>query len=120
MTAPITDEAWQKIIDGLEGVTPGPWAAKETPDYCEVRAHGNSIALVQGSYETGPHIARLSPDTILAIDARMKALEAENKRLRDALEFYANPEVYKPHPHGLAFDRPDKSYAARAALEASQ
>ena len=51
---------------------------------------------------------------------QIKALEAENKRLRDALEFYANPEVYKPHPHGPAFDRPDKSYAARAALEASR
>ena len=30
--------------------------------------------------------------------------------------FYANPEIYKPHPHGLGFDRRDQSYKARALL----
>ena len=43
-------------------------------------------------------------------------LRTENARLREALQFYANPEVYKPHPHGLAFDRRDLSYRAHAAL----
>lgn len=33
-----------------------------------------------------------------------------------ALEFYANPEIYRPHPHGPAFDRRDLSFHARDAL----
>ncbi len=45
-------------------------------------------------------------------------LRAENERLRAALSFYANPEVYKPHPHGAAFDRRDLSYHAIAAIRA--
>jgi len=40
----------------------------------------------------------------------------EVERLRKALAFYANPEIYKPHPHGPAFDRRDLSDVARAAL----
>ncbi len=44
------------------------------------------------------------------------ALRAENERLRAALQWYADPERYKPHPHGLAFERRDISYVARAAL----
>jgi hypothetical protein len=39
--------------------------------------------------------------------------------LREALAFYANPEIYKAHPHGLAFDDRDLSYVARQALEAA-
>jgi len=46
----------------------------------------------------------------------IRALVAENERLREALEFYANPEIYKPDPHGPAFDRRDVSFHARAAL----
>lgn len=34
----------------------------------------------------------------------------------ETIKFYANPEVYKPHPHGIAFDRRDLSYGARALL----
>lgn len=40
------------------------------------------------------------------------------RQLEEALRFYANPEVYKPHPHGPAFDRRDISETARRALEA--
>ena len=42
--------------------------------------------------------------------------QAEIERLRKALEFYANPEIYKPHPHGPAFDRRDLSFHALSAL----
>lgn len=52
--------------------------------------------------------------------ARAHAAEARVAVLEKALEFYANPEIYKPHPHGAAFDRRDKSYIARAALAAEQ
>jgi len=46
--------------------------------------------------------------------------EARIAVLERALEFYANPEIYKPHPHGPAFDRRDESYIARTALAAEQ
>jgi hypothetical protein len=52
----------------------------------------------------------------LVASVAIRALIAERDRLRKSLEFYANPEIYKPHPHGPAFDRRDLSYHARAAL----
>jgi hypothetical protein len=44
------------------------------------------------------------------------AQAAEIARLREALSFYAKPEVYRPSPHGLAFDDRDLSFCARNAL----
>ena len=106
MTAPITAEAWQQIVDGLEGVTPGPWAweshgrddtfgvgllldENDQPQSGEqptgLMFVAESVAAEVTNASDAAHIARLSPDTILAIDARMKALEAENKRLKAAL-----------------------------------
>lgn len=56
-----------------------------------------------------------------SILARAEAAEAEVKRLREALEFYANPEIYKPHPHGSAFDkRHTLCFVAEAALAAQE
>lgn len=43
-------------------------------------------------------------------------LTATLKEVVEVLEFYANPEIYKPHPHGLAFERRDKSDMARSLL----
>ena len=37
--------------------------------------------------------------------------------LRKTLEFYANPDIYKPHPHGPAFDKRDLSFLAINTLE---
>ena len=135
MTAPITDEAWQQIVDGLEGVTPGPWKTHLVDDTTIVSRH-NTVATTCDSSETerddgynieyermerdAAHIARLSPPTILAIDARMKALEAEVGRLRLALigiEEYWNREP----SDGAMLDALDVIiYRARAALEASK
>jgi hypothetical protein len=50
-------------------------------------------------------------DTVL-----VDVLRADNARLRRALAFYADAGVYKPHPHGPAFDRRDLSFCAKAAL----
>lgn len=61
-------------------------------------------------------IAALEPQDAPAVAEELVALRAENARLREALTFYANPEVYRPHPHGPAFDRRDVSYVATAAL----
>lgn len=51
-----------------------------------------------------------------ALQVRTDAAEYRENKLREALQFYANPEIYKPHPHGLAFDQRDLSYHARTAL----
>ena len=40
------------------------------------------------------------------------------EKLADALRFYANPDIYKAHPHGSAFERRDLSYTAREAIAA--
>lgn len=48
--------------------------------------------------------------------SRLSVLEAEKEWLTKALDFYANPEIYRPHPHGPAFDDCDLSFVARAAL----
>ncbi|MGB5948651.1 MAG: hypothetical protein WBG82_04965 [Parvibaculum sp.] len=49
----------------------------------------------------------------------IEALETQLATARKALEWYANPEIYKQHPHGSAFDNRDVSYVARTALETS-
>lgn len=51
--------------------------------------------------------------------SRAEAAESEVKRLRLALGFYANPEIYKPHPHGPAFDRRDLSDHAKSVLSST-
>lgn len=61
-----------------------------------------------------------SPETVEVSVAREVSDTSEVDRLREALMFYANPEIYKPHPHGPAFDRRDLSFHARAALAASE
>lgn len=51
---------------------------------------------------------------------RIAELELEIARLREALNWYDNPNVYRPNPHGPAFDRRDLSFVARAALQDTQ
>jgi len=58
---------------------------------------------------------QIEPKYLDALFARIKQDAETIKRMDDALAFYANPEIYKPHPHGPAFDRRDLSYAAKAA-----
>lgn len=57
-----------------------------------------------------------SPDAMREIAAYVRDLEERLATSTQALEFYANPEIYKPHPHGLAFDQRDVSFCARTAL----
>lgn len=44
------------------------------------------------------------------------ALLRQRDEYAKALEFYANPDIYKPHPHGLAFDCRDLSFIAATTL----
>lgn len=63
--------------------------------------------------------ARAAAELEAAVANLMRAIERQNASVRElesALEFYANPAVYAPHPHGPAFDRRDISYRAKNAL----
>ena len=59
-----------------------------------------------------------------ATDGGVSTIAAWNRRATDpavpelleALEWYANPEIYKAHQHGLAFDDRDLSFHAKAIL----
>ena len=67
-------------------------------------------------------IARLSASLVAevteseALRAQLTEARVGEDELREALAQYANPDLYRSHPHGLAFDRRDKSYIAIAAL----
>lgn len=45
-----------------------------------------------------------------------RATDPAVAELLEALEWYANPEIYKAHQHGLAFDDRDLSFHAKAIL----
>jgi len=67
---------------------------------------------------TCPHIVTGTEGTSYCdlAESAVRERDEEIDRLRDALHYYANPEIYQPHPNGAAFDRRDLSYVARAAL----
>ena len=51
-----------------------------------------------------------------ALADQLTEARAGEDELAEALTKYANPDLYRAHPHGLAFDSRDKSYIAIAAL----
>lgn len=60
--------------------------------------------------------ARLFRPRAERAEAQLTEARAGEDELREALAQYANPDLYRSHPHGLAFDRRDKSYIAIAAI----
>ena len=84
----ITDDELKAILDGCEGVTPGPWSAHEkgihpNPYVCGPPTpyeYGEAefvIAYLVGSSSTSAHtahIARLDPDTVRAIVSELSTL----------------------------------------------
>lgn len=63
--------------------------------------------------------ARAASELEAAVANLIRVIDTQNasvRELENALEFYANPAVYAPHPHGLGFDRRDISYRAKNAL----
>jgi len=83
-------------------------------------AKGLEIAACGMTLEASEKLAVPTPvqcaDAMLNAADIMADLARDVIALREALAFYANPEIYKPHPHGPAFDRRDRSYHAIAAL----
>jgi len=134
------DKLVAELRTGLAGVSPGPWFRSgvrfrmgggewhSIARYDDLKKTDVGVAIVGFDPRTGEGmadanwIARCSPDNIASIlDDRdlLAAVVAEARRadvLIAALEFYANPAVYAPHPHGPAFDRRDISFKAKNAL----
>lgn len=48
----------------------------------------------------------------------LTSLQSRIAALVEAMEWYADPERYRSHPNGIAFERRDISYVAVAALAA--
>lgn len=130
MTDPLEAQALE-LIGLAEKATAGPWQmngargklihARGTIVYHDVGPDGDSVAGVWFDEQSGlgfhdakfiAHARNHAP----AIARAYLEARAEIERLRKALEFYSNPEIYKPHPHGIGFDRRDLSFHARAAL----
>lgn len=142
----LTKEQFADLPALVAEATPGPWKVCETSIHgrkyggCWVEGpdeeddngnlHGALIPL-SGSHGSKSYTTRLvdrqdhdhndANARLIALAPSLAATvieqQAEIDRLRKALEWYANPAIYAPHPHGPAFDRRDVSYVALAALE---
>ena len=96
-----------------------------------IEAQARDLAGTQAIYRERDRAANEALFKLEASEARVRELERKNSdqraiidaekaradRLAAALKFYANPEIYKPHPHGPAFDRRDLSFHAITALK---
>ena len=88
--------------------TPDPdWHSHD----CRYRVLREAEAMIE-------HVPEVSlPAGPSALEAVVQARVREAvEAAKNALAFYADPAVYKPHPHGAAFDRRDLSFVAIDAL----
>ncbi|TWB61645.1 hypothetical protein FBZ98_101990 [Rhizobium sp. ERR 922] len=129
----------EQIKKAMEGVTQGEWSVdtdgsfgtkprlySEGDDGKLIAEFGNAEDPVTAQDEweaNGAYAALTQPANMLLILSALEDAERERNELRDKLaeavkviEFYANPDIYKPHPHGPAFDRRDVSFSARSFL----
>lgn len=88
------------IVDGLDGVTPGPWEVAEEGTYHldeggkvlgpqRFNSHGKPVRYYVAQYVLGPdaaHFSRLDPDSMRSIADAFAAMEAEVEALRAALD----------------------------------
>lgn len=112
-----------KIEDLLRKATKAPWfLGKGDSAYAIWDLDGNSVGYVGTARSEYGKCWRNDADRDLIILMR-NALPAlisaarERERYREALEWYANPEIYEPHPHGPAFDDRDLSFKAKSVLD---
>ena len=104
-----TDKLAAEMLAGLEGVTPGPWTwGSKYVCRLDGTRYERLFQTSTGENEGGDsqwelnaaHIARCSPDNIRTLleersarEATITALEAENKRLREALEPFVRADT---------------------------
>lgn len=86
--------------------TPGPWIFDET-NWGVYSLDGLHAGWTIGEIRGGK--------TNEEVRANGQLVAAAPEMLA-ALQLYANPEIYKPHPHGPAFDRRDLSDVAKAVI----
>lgn len=132
MTADVARRA-AELLEGVTELEPGelrpcPFcggeaAREDIPEIDGAENAGGSCICCQRCGASSPlHFGRKENlfsswnDRSPALLAERAALVEREQRLVAALEFYANPEVYKPHPHGPAFDDRDLSFVALRAL----
>lgn len=72
------------LLNGLEGVTLGPWTVFSADEDYRIDTVDGFIAWEVEEVENAAHIARCDPDTIRKIGEYVAALEAENERLKSA------------------------------------
>ncbi len=82
----------KELVDGLGGVTPGPWEPQPFVDNRPMGSghHTYKIAPQRGVYGSlfeadAKHLSRCNPNAIREIAGYAEVLEAENARLREAL-----------------------------------
>lgn len=128
----MSDMTPEKARALLDGATPGPWLANGEPWNLIVwspadnricfMAHSNGLdedrdVATAELVAAAPDLARAYIAQAAELTRLRAQIEAADK-LAEAMTFYANPSVYAPHPHGIAFERRDLSFHAVAALAA--
>lgn len=81
-----TDAELAELRDGLEGVTPGPWANNASGHVYSKPLMKTIMKPWNANGDDPIHIARCSPDRIRALLARLDAAERREKELRKALK----------------------------------
>lgn len=132
-------------LKAMEPGTPGPWRMMTRYSFITHRDSAqvvwdvpNSAGLslvadcagLTGADQADARLIAAAPEAFNALrqtsadlaqaKAALAERDAEIARLREALRFYANQDVYKPHPNGPAFDDRDLSFFARAALKETE
>ena len=94
---PLSDERLAEIRAGLEGVTPGPWVYSEEEGGDELISSPGERGDVHWDTKYYPsglrsadaaHIARCSPDTILALLSRLVMAEADRNAVAGAFRWF--------------------------------
>jgi len=121
-----------KPVPSLDGVITCPCTTFEQDEDCPVgfpsllcsACDGKGIATLDKAVALAAEMMKVAEqvdeleDPFAAWES-IELLKSQNEKLRTSLVFYANPEIYKPHPHGPTFDRRDLSFHAKSALSAT-
>ena len=104
----------------MSGFTPGPWVPRRAAKPDNTGGYDWAIiapdkAIIAECFEVVDWAENGVDFDTRPVEANARLI-ASAPDLLEALQFYANSEIYKPHPHGPAFDDRDLSFRARAAI----